>query len=84
MVPGGQHSARLTGPKGLEMPDTRSILARDTGSDSGTDLCQTCAHPLAVHDAISLRWCAATKLAASDRACICSGVETEARAPTHY
>jgi hypothetical protein len=66
------------------MPDARSILARDTGPGSGTDLCQTCAHPLAAHDAISLRWCAATKLGVSDRACICSGVVSEARVPTHY
>ena len=38
-----------------------------------SDLCSTCQHPLASHDAISKRWCAATELGVGRRDCICSG-----------
>ena len=48
------------------------------------DLCPTCKHPLASHDVISARWCAATKLGIGRRECICSGVVTSARVLTHY
>jgi hypothetical protein len=51
---------------------------------AATDLCQTCKHPLALHDAISVRWCAATKLGIGHRECICSGVVASARVLTHY
>jgi hypothetical protein len=51
---------------------------------SGSDLCRTCGHPLSMHDAIGVRWCAATNLGGSPRACICSGVVAEARVLTHY
>ena len=64
------------------MSDAPSTFVREAGS--GNDLCQTCAHPLPVHDAISLRWCAATQLGVGRRACICSGVVAEARVLTHY
>jgi hypothetical protein len=47
------------------------------------DLCRTCGHPLSAHDAISLRWCAASELGVENRACICSGV-VQARVLTHY
>ena len=54
-------------------------------NDAATDLCPTCKHPLASHDAISARWCAATKLGIGRRECICSGVVPSARVPTtHY
>jgi hypothetical protein len=46
--------------------------------------CATCEHPLAAHDAIGVRWCAATKLGVGSRACICSGVVVAARVLTHY
>ena len=48
------------------------------------DLCRTCGHPLSAHDAISLRWCAASELGVENRACICSGVVQAARVLTHY
>jgi hypothetical protein len=48
------------------------------------DLCSTCKHPLVLHDAISVRWCAATKLGIGRRGCICSGVVASPRVLTHY
>jgi hypothetical protein len=47
-------------------------------------LCPACEHPLSAHDAIGMRWCAATKLVIGTRECICSGVVTTARIVTHY
>jgi hypothetical protein len=35
------------------------------------DLCAVCPHPLAAHDAISLRFCHATQAAATTRGCVC-------------
>jgi hypothetical protein len=61
---------------------TPTLVRDDAGS--GSELCQTCGHPLQVHDAISLRWCAATELGIGRRVCICSGVAADARALTHY
>ena len=52
--------------------------------EAAEDLCPTCKHPLVLHDAISARWCAATKLGIGRRECICSGVVTSARVLTHY
>jgi hypothetical protein len=46
--------------------------------------CPTCKHPLAAHDAIGVRWCAATTLGVGNRECICSGVVVAARVLTHY
>ena len=51
---------------------------------AAANLCPTCNHPLAVHDAISTRWCAATKLGIGRRDCICSGAVADARVLTHY
>ncbi|HZA72983.1 MAG TPA: RGCVC family protein [Propionibacteriaceae bacterium] len=48
------------------------------------DLCPTCQHPLAAHDVIGVRWCAATKLGIGSRECICSGVVAPTRVLTHY
>ncbi|MGX7681859.1 RGCVC family protein [Jatrophihabitans sp. DSM 45814] len=36
-------------------------------------ICASCTHPLAVHDAISQRYCAATAQMAMTRGCICRG-----------
>jgi hypothetical protein len=47
-------------------------------------LCPACEHPLSAHDAIGLRWCAATKLGIGTRECICSGVMGATRVLTHY
>jgi hypothetical protein len=47
-------------------------------------LCETCSHPLTAHDAMGLRWCAATKLGVGTRKCMCSGVQSEARVLTFY
>jgi hypothetical protein len=51
---------------------------------TSADLCPTCKHPLVAHDAISARWCAATKLGIGRRECICSSVVASARVLTHY
>jgi hypothetical protein len=51
---------------------------------AAADLCPTCKHPLVSHDAISARWCAATKLGIGRRDCICSGVAAGARVLTFY
>ena len=75
-------SALLTGLYGLDM-NSASPAPVDI-DDAAADLCQTCKHPLVSHDAISARWCAATKLGIGHRRCICSGVVTSARVPTHY
>ena len=48
------------------------------------ELCPACQHPLDSHDAIGVRWCAATKLGVGHRECICSGVVAAARVLTHY
>ena len=48
------------------------------------DICRTCRHPLSAHDAISLRWCAASELGVEYRACICTGLVQAARVLTHY
>ena len=54
-------------------------------NDAAAVFCPTCKHPLVSHDAISARWCAATKLGIGRRECICSGVVASARVPTtHY
>jgi hypothetical protein len=34
-------------------------------------LCAVCPHPLAAHDAISLRFCHATRAVATTRGCVC-------------
>ena len=76
----------LSGPCNLASTDF------DMHSDSPTvradnvapDLCRTCGHPLSAHDAISLRWCAASELGVENRASICSGVVQAARVLTHY
>ena len=52
--------------------------------EAAPDLCPTCEHPLVSHDAISTRWCAATKLGIGRRECICSGVVASTRVLTHY
>ena len=33
--------------------------------------CEMCPHPLSAHDAISLRFCSATRAAALTRGCVC-------------
>jgi hypothetical protein len=42
-----------------------------TRPDAVEDACDTCPHPLAAHDAISLRFCSATRSAALGRGCVC-------------
>ena len=37
-------------------------LHPQTDQDPSLELCPTCQHPLAAHDRIGLRWCAATQL----------------------
>jgi hypothetical protein len=84
---------RLVGPwRSLSGPCNWASTDFDMHSDSPTvrahnfepDVCRTCGHPLSAHDAISLRWCAASDLGVDNRACICSGLVQAARALTHY
>lgn len=51
---------------------------------SDTELCPTCQHPSAAHDAISARWCAATNLGIGHRDCLCSREVSSARVLRHY
>jgi len=51
---------------------------------AAADICPTCQHPLVSHDAIGVRWCAATKLGIGHRECMCSGVVASARVLAHY
>ena len=60
---------------------SRTVVVIDVGA---ADLCPTCNHPLVSHDAISTRWCAATKLGIGRRDCICPGVVAGARVLTYY
>ena len=64
------------------MNNPHSVPVRDPGA--GSELCQTCGHSLSMHDAVGLRWCAATTVGVGHRACICGGVVAEARVLTHY
>jgi hypothetical protein len=49
---------------------TQTPPASDTPLAAGA--CAVCPHPLAAHDAISLRFCSATAaLAATTRGCVC-------------
>jgi hypothetical protein len=84
---------RLVGPwRSLSGPCNLGSTDFDMHSDSPTvradnlapDLCRTCGHPLSAHDAISLRWCAASEHGVENRPCICSGVGQAARVLTHY
>jgi hypothetical protein len=36
--------------------------------------CETCNHPVALHDVIGLRFCAATLAGSLSRGCVCRGV----------
>jgi hypothetical protein len=43
-----------------------------TGAPVAADACAVCPHPIAAHDAISLRFCRATEAsAATNRGCVC-------------
>ena len=58
-------------------------LHPQTDQDPTPELCPTCQHPLAAHDRIGLRWCAATQLGVGQRDCVCSaaaGSQTDAGA----
>ena len=52
--------------------------------EAAEDLCPTCEHRLGSHDAISARWCAATKLGIGRRECICPVGLANQRVFTHY
>lgn len=54
------------------------------GDGATAEVCPTCQHPLVLHDALSSRWCAATRIGVGDRTCICSGFVPAARHLTHY
>jgi hypothetical protein len=84
---------RSVGPwRSLSGPCNLASTDFDVHGDSPTaradnlapDLCRTCGHPLSAHDAISLRWCAASEHGVENRACICSGFVQAARVLTHY
>ena len=67
---------------GLDMTSASSTLIDI--DVAAADLCPTCKHPLVSHDAISARWCAATKLGIGRRDCICPGAVASARVLTYY
>ena len=49
-------------------PSAVQPAAERPGGDGG---CSACPHPLAAHDAISLRFCQATTAGAATRGCVC-------------
>jgi hypothetical protein len=66
------------------MNSASAVLVHFDPDAAAADLCPACKHPLDSHDAISARWCAATKLGIDHRQCICSGMATSAPVLTHY
>ena len=40
--------------------------------EPAAELCPSCEHPVANHDALGLRWCAATRLGVGSRGCLCA------------
>jgi len=56
----------------------------DESLGSTPAICSTCQHPLALHDAIGTRWCAATSLGVGERVCLCVAVAPAARVLAHY
>jgi hypothetical protein len=52
--------------------------------DAAAEVCPTCQHLLALHDSLSSRWCAATRLGIGQRSCICADVVRVARPLIHY
>jgi hypothetical protein len=47
-------------------------------SGAGT-VCDSCPHPLAIHDCIALRYCEATRRMVLPRRCICPGDAIDAK-----
>ena len=45
--------------------------AEDRSAALAQTACGVCPHPLATHDAISLRFCRATQAQAATRGCVC-------------
>lgn len=39
--------------------------------DADTGVCAVCPHPMTSHDAISLRFCQATRAGSASRGCVC-------------
>jgi hypothetical protein len=72
----------MAGLYGLDMNSASPALVDI--DDAAADPCATCKHPLVSHDAISARWCVATKLGIGHRECLCSGVVASGRVLTHY
>ena len=50
---------------------TTSVSGTPVPVVEAVELCAVCPHPLAAHDAISLRFCHATQAAATTRGCVC-------------
>jgi hypothetical protein len=54
------------------MTATTSVSPAVAPADQVLDGCAVCPHPIAAHDAISLRFCRATgALASTTRGCVC-------------
>jgi hypothetical protein len=55
------------------MTSTSAVATPDTAArpDAVEGACDMCPHPVAAHDAISLRFCSATRSAALSRGCVC-------------
>jgi hypothetical protein len=59
-------------------------ISPHSGDGPAPEVCPTCQHLMALHDSLSSRWCAATRLGVGQRECICSEVVRVARPLTHY
>jgi hypothetical protein len=53
------------------MPSPTTLIPRPLPETRGAAVCAVCPHPLPDHDAIGLRFCAATTGGAFDRGCVC-------------
>lgn len=53
-------------------------------TDPAQDRCASCEHPVTNHDALGLRWCAATKLGVGSRECLCSEATHKNWVLSHY
>jgi hypothetical protein len=52
-------------------PDTTEPDTTNDDSGPQDGVCGVCGHPLSAHDAISVRYCAATAAGALTRGCVC-------------
>lgn len=73
-VPGIGSNSRAQ-PTGTAAVTVEPLPPTEGSADSSEDTC-ACGHPLAHHDVIAARYCAATIAGSMDRGCICAAHST--------